>query len=235
MTPRVVVDDAAELERAFAAEFEDRVIEAVAARGRCIVALPGGSVATRFFPAIARLDLDWTRVDTFWIDERAVPPDDPESNYGLAARLLLERARVPPDRIHRMRGELPDLEWAAQQASDELRSIAGDPPRLDVALVGVGDDGHVASVFTSGTGLKPCPTPVIAVYDSPKPPSKRLTLTLSVLAGARRVIVAAFGSSKAGVMRDALENRAATTPVAQLLSTAPSSLVLLDREAGQLS
>ena len=232
MTPRVVVDDAAELERAFAAEFEDRVIEAVAARGRCIVALPGGSVATRFFPAIARLDLDWTRIDTFWIDERAVPPDHPESNYGLAARLLLERVRVPAERIHRMRGELPDLERAAHQASDELRSIGGDPPRLDVALVGVGDDGHVASIFTDG---QPCPTPVIAVYDSPKPPSRRLTLTLSVLAGARRVIVAAFGSSKAEVMRDALENRAATTPVARLLRTAASSLVLLDREAGQLS
>jgi len=249
MTPRVVVADISELQRTFAREFETRAVEVIARREKFIVGLPGGSVATTFFPILAGLAVDWTRIEIFWIDERAVPPDHPESNYGVASRLLLVPARVPAARIHRMHGELPELEQAARRAADELRSIAGDPPRLDLALVGVGDDGHVASIFAGGTGLppsreasadhrslgeggQPCPTPVIAVYDSPKPPSRRLTLTLSVLAHADRVVVAAFGVSKAAVMRDALADRNSTTPVAGLLRAAPSSLVLLDREAG---
>ena len=113
-------------------------------------ALPGGSVASAFFPTLAALAVDWTRIEMFWIDERAVPPDHPDSNYGLASRLLLVPARVPPARIHRMHGELPDLEQAARRAADELKSIAGDPPHLDLALVGVGEDGHVASIFRDG-------------------------------------------------------------------------------------
>ncbi len=88
-----------------------------------------------FFPSLATLAVDWTRVDFFWIDERAVPPDHPDSNYWLASRLLLVPARVPVARIHRMHGELPELDQAARRAADELRSIAGDPPLLDLVLV----------------------------------------------------------------------------------------------------
>lgn len=252
--PRVVVDDISQLQHTFASEFQTQAAEVIARRGKFIVGLPGGSVASVFFPMLAGLALDWTRMEIFWIDERAVPPDHPDSNYGVASRLLLSPARVPASRIHRMHGELPQLDQAARRASDELRSVAGDPPRLDLALVGIGDDGHVASIFPGlsaalSTGAQrakveargakadgqPSAPPVIAVYDSPKPPSRRLTMTLPVLARADRVIVAAFGASKAAVVRDALDNRNAATPVAELLRAAPSSLVLLDREAGQLS
>ena len=232
MTKRVVVDDISLLQSTFAHEFDTQAAEVIARRGRFIVGLPGGSVASAFFPALALLRVDWTRIEIFWIDERAVPPDHPDSNYGVASRLLLRPARVPAACIHRMHGELPELEQAARRAADELRSIAGDPPSLDLALVGVGEDGHVASIFTGGTGLQPCPHPVIAVYDSPKPPSRRLTLTLPVLARAGLVVVAAFGGAKAVVMREAIEDRDASTPVAALLGAASSSLVLLDREAG---
>jgi 6-phosphogluconolactonase len=193
------------------------------------VALPGGSVATTFLPVLAGLAVDWAHIDLFWIDERAVPPDHPDSNYGMASRLLLTPARVPPPRIHRMQGELPELDQAARRASDELRSVAGDPPRLDLALVGVGEDGHVASIFP---GLRRAPVdPVIAVHDAPKPPARRLTMTLPVLADAGIVVVAAFGAAKAEAMRDAI-GASDRTPVARLLRDASSSLVLLDREAG---
>jgi 6-phosphogluconolactonase len=147
----------------------------------------------------------------------------------MASRLLLTPARVPPPRIHRMQGELPELDQAARRASDELRSVAGDPPRLDLALVGVGEDGHVASIFP---GLRRAPVdPVIAVHDAPKPPARRLTMTLPVLADAGIVVVAAFGAAKAEAMRDAI-GASDRTPVARLLRDASSSLVLLDREAG---
>jgi 6-phosphogluconolactonase len=143
-----------------------------------------------------------------------------------------------------MYGELPDLDQAARRATDELKSIAGDPPHLDLAIVGVGDDGHVASIFGGAPaearsvkadigGLqRRQDQPVIAIYDSPKPPPRRLTLTLPVLAGAGLVIVAAFGASKAEAISQALQDSESATPVAELLRRAGSSLVLLDRAAG---
>ncbi len=239
MKPRVFIDDLSNLQRAFAREFETQAAEVIARREKFIIALPGGSVASAFFPTLAALAVDWTHIEIFWIDERAVPPDHPDSNVALASRLLLVPARVPAERIHRMHGELPDLDQAARRATDELKSIAGDPPHLDLAIVGVGDDGHVASIFASRTGSgadAKAERPVIAVYDSPKPPARRLTMTFSVLANASLVIVAAFGASKAEAMRGALSlsTTDATTPVARLLRTAPSSVVLLDRAAGLL-
>jgi 6-phosphogluconolactonase len=242
MKPSVFVDDLSKLRLTFAYEFEKQATEVIARREKCIIALPGGSVASAFFPTLATLAVDWTRIEVFWIDERAVPPDHPDSNAGLASRLLLGPARVPAARIHRMHGELPDLDQAARRATDELKSIAGDPPHLDLAIVGVGDDGHVASIFgglsaearsAKAAGFQPChDQPVIAVYDSPKPPARRLTLTLPVLAGAGLVIVAAFGASKAEAIRKALEHGDTATPVAELLRRAGSSVVLLDRAAG---
>ena len=163
--PRVVIGSHAELQKVVSSEFSARAAEAIARRGRFVVALTGGSVGPAFFPALAALRIDWSRADIFWSDERAVPPDHPESNYALASRLLLVPARVPAERIHRMPGELPDLEQAARRASDDLKSIAGDPPHLDLALLGVGPDGHIASIFglsalarsakAGGTGLPP--------------------------------------------------------------------------------
>jgi 6-phosphogluconolactonase len=233
MSPRVFIGDPSELQRAFVNEFETEARQVLARREAFIVALPGGSVASAFCPALATLTIDWARVEMFWIDERAVPPDHSDSNYAIASRLLLVPARVPLARIHRLHGELPDLEQSARRASDELKSVAGDPPHLDLVLAGVGEDGHVASIFrSSGAGRQSCRDPVIAVYDAPKPPPRRLTLTLPVLANAGAVVVAAFGASKAPAMRNALNEASASTPVAELLRRAPSSLVLLDREAG---
>ncbi|RPI48678.1 MAG: 6-phosphogluconolactonase [Acidobacteria bacterium] len=237
--PAVVVDEVPALRQIFAVEFTSAAAAAVEARGRFVVAVPGGSVATTFFPVLAELPVDWLRVDIFWIDERAVPPEHPDSNYGLASRLWLQPAGVPASRVHRMRGELADLGEAARLAADELKTVAGDPPHLDLAIAGVGEDGHVASLFTSGAGLtgsagqtgsaglQPCP--VIAIYDAPKPPPRRLTMTLPVLARARRVIVAGFGVSKAKVMHDVLHGGADPTPVGELVRQARSPLVLLDR------
>jgi len=232
MTPRVCIDDLPELQKILANEFQMQAAEVIARREKFIVALPGGSVASAFFPTLAALAVDWTRIEVFWIDERAVPPDHPDSNYALASKLLLVPARVPAARIHRMYGELPDLAQAARRATDDLKLIAGDPPFIDFVLAGVGDDGHVASIFPGsnlgGTGLQPC----LPIDDAPKPPPRRLTLTLPVLAHAGVVAVAAFGASKAAVMRGALQESGATTPIAELLRRASSSLVLLDREAG---
>jgi 6-phosphogluconolactonase len=242
MTPRVVVDDLPRLQDTFVREFETRAAEVIARREKFILAVPGGSVASAFFPTLAALAVDWTRIEIFWIDERAVPPDHSDSNFALASKLLLVPARVPAARIHRMYGELPDLAQAARRATDDLKLIAGDPPFIDFVLAGVGDDGHVASIFPSRLGDQAdssavarsakADQPVIAVYDAPKPPPRRLTLTLPVLAHAGVVVVAAFGASKAAATRGALHESGVDTPIAELLRRASSSLVLLDRAAG---
>lgn len=229
---RVVIDDVSVLAQTFASEFTAHAADTIARRGKFIVGLPGGSVATAFLPALAALSVDWRRIDLFWIDERAVPPDHSDSNYGIASTLLLAPARVPGPNVHRMYGELPQLEQAARRASDELKSVAGDPPRIDLALAGVGADGHVASIFPGAVSAS-AGSPVLAVYDAPKPPSRRLTMNLSVLADASMVVVAAFGASKRVAMRGALDGSDHASPVAQLLHRASSSLVLLDRDAGQ--
>jgi 6-phosphogluconolactonase len=226
--PEIVAGDAGVLELAVAAEFTARSAAAIHERGSFSVALPGGSVAFAFFPSLAKLPLDWAHIDIFWIDERAVRPDHPDSNYGLASRLLLQPAGVASSRVHRIHGDLPDIDAAARRASNELLTIAGNPPRLDLALVGFGDDGHVASIFAERAGLQPGPQPIIAIHDAPKPPPRRLTMTFPVLAGAHRVIVAGFGPAKAQVLHDALNAKSPATPVAELLRRASSSIVLVD-------
>ena len=224
----VVFDDIPALQKVFSNEILTGSAEAIARRGRFVLAVPGGSVASTFFPVLARLAIDWAHIDVFWVDERAVLPDHPDSNYALASRLLLQPAGVPPARVHRMPGEL-DLEDAARRASDELLMVAGNPPRVDLALVGVGEDGHVASVFNRSAGLARGAQPVIAVRDAPKPPPHRLTMTLPVLADAGRVIVAGFGPSKSQVIDEALHGGGTQMPVAELLRRASSSIVLVDR------
>ena len=162
------------------------------------------------------------------VDERAVRPDHPDSNYGLASRLLLQPAGVVPSRVHRMHGELDDLDAAARRAAGELARVPGNPPHLDLALVGVGEDGHVASIFSGSAALQPGSQPVVSIHSAPKPPPRRLTMTLPVLANARRVIVAGFGPVKAQVLHAALHGESPAAPVAELLRRAPSSLVLVD-------
>ena len=135
-SPEFVVGNRALLEATLGVEFEAAGRNAIAARGKFVVALSGGSVTT-FYPALARLGFDWSRTEFFWADERAVPPTDPESNYGISYRLWLAPARVPPTNIHRMRAEGADLAKAASDYQEEILVATGIPPTLDFALLGV--------------------------------------------------------------------------------------------------
>jgi 6-phosphogluconolactonase len=213
------------------ARLERRGRRALARRGRFAVALSGGSVAAAFFPLLARRSFDWRNVDFFWCDERAVPPEHEDSNYGLARRLWLDPAGVPAARIHRMEAERPDLAGAAIAYSDRLVEVLGRPARLDVVLLGVGPDGHVASLFPEHAALVEHQHAVLPIADSPKPPPRRLTLSVSAIAAARLVVVAAFGAAKAPVMHEALHDSASRLPVAIMARLARRVLFLLDEEA----
>jgi 6-phosphogluconolactonase len=219
------------LGEALAADFAVESARAFAARGRFTIAIPGGSIATTFFPRLARASVDWSRTEFFWTDERGVPPDDPESNYGLARTLWLEPVAIPLSNVHRMPADSPHLETAAREHAAELKRVAGDPPVLDFVLLGVGVDGHVASVFPRDPDTRKATEYVIAVTDAPKPPPRRMSLALPVLMSARRCVVAALGASKASVIHEAMDNRESTLPVASILRRSGRTLLLLDRDA----
>ncbi len=176
------------------------VSAAVAARGRCALALPGGTSPGAPLAALGAgalgASVDWPRVDVYFGDERAVPPDDPESNYRMV--------KVPP-RVHRMEAERKDLERAAAEYAGLL------PERLDVLLLGMGPDGHTASLFPGSPALSEARRVVQVV--APKPPPVRLTITPPVIEAAREVAVLATGAGKADMVRRALEGPRAVREV----------------------
>lgn len=201
--------------------------------GRFTVAVPGGSVARAFLPALGRAPVPWEIVDVFLADERVVPESDPESNAGLA-RLLLGDTPAANVRLHTYDFEAAsyDGEGAARYYAVELEAAAGSPPVLDVVLLGVGDDGHVASVFPGQSDEQGFA--VRSVRDAPKPPSERVTLTLQTICRARLVVVAAFGDGKAEVVRDAVAGERKELPVVQLLNKSADAWLLLDEAAASL-
>ena len=229
----MIVDARPALAMGFAGRFEAAARDAIAAHGRFACAVPGGSVARTFLPALAGATVEWPRVDVFWGDERAVPPDDPSSNYGLARRLWLDHVPLDPRRVHRIHGEEHDLEAAAGAYARELTRVLEGRP-LDLVLLGMGPDGHVCSLFPGHRALDESARTVVAIDDSPKPPPKRITLTLVSLAKAALVCVAAFGATKALAAREALESSASRLPVALAARAGERALFLLDADAASL-
>lgn len=230
--PEIIVADRAFLAEVLASEVRTEARDAISRSDRFTIAIPGGSVAEAFLPRLARVPLDPTRVHVFWVDERAVPVDHPDSNARLGRSLWLDPGGFPCGQVHPLPGDAADLDAAAREYAAKLEAVAGTPPRLDLVLLGVGEDGHVASLFP-GRELAGESASVIAVNDSPKPPARRLSLTLPVLACAARVVIAAFGEAKAEAMRAALDP-ASDLPVARVIQGAKRPLVLMDRAAGAL-
>lgn len=220
-----------------AAQLTDQVASdartAIAARGRFSVAIPGGSVAEVLLPRLASRDLPWERVDVFWCDERAVPLDDPASNAGSAMRRWTDTPIARRAHVHVMDGGAADLDAAARSYERALIECAGEPPVLDLVLLGVGEDGHVASLFPGRPASTETRRWVVPVHDAGKPPPRRLTFTMPVLLGARHVILAAFGGAKADVARRALEGQATESPAAHLVRAARHLTIMLDDAAGR--
>ena len=173
--------------------------------GRFLLALPGGRTPAATFAwlvaagATAAGAFEWARTHVYFADERAVPPDHPDSNFRAARETLIDPLHLPPRQIHRMKGEYADLEAAALEYEARL------PAALDLVLLGIGEDGHVASLFPGSAAVSERERRVLPVLDAPKPPPRRLTLTPRALADAREVLVLATGAAKAGAVAAALE------------------------------
>ena len=230
MDVELVIDSRDALARHFVADLA-REIRAAGAPGRRTLAVPGGSVAHAFLPALVDAPVDWSSLDLFWTDERAVEPTSPDSNFALARELWLDRVDARAMGVHRMRAELADLQASAERYAAELRAAAGDPPRLDYVLSGVGADGHVASIFPGADRARYLAAPDVGfIEDAPAEPPRRMTIGMAALARARRVTVAAFGASKAGAIAAALREGDAS-PLGVLLASTGRPLLLLDPEA----
>jgi 6-phosphogluconolactonase len=186
--------------------------EAIAERGRFCVALSGGSTPRRMYEILGEAprwaQIDWRRVEFFWGDERAVPPEHPDSNYGVAATMLLRKLGVATERIHRIRGELEDVEVAAALYQEELARIfatpvEGLPPIFDLILLGMGADGHTASLFPYSHALTERRRWVVG-NTTPKVGKPRVTMTFPILNRAAEVRFLVTGADKAAVLKEAL-------------------------------
>ena len=231
MTPDVLVGPLKLLLDRLTSDVRDESARANTRRGLFAMALTGGSVGVLGVPALATVPFDWNVTHLFWGDERAVSPTSEDSNFALAQKLWLASAEASPSAIHRMPADNPDLNAAAHEYRDELRRVLGASPRLDYVLLGVGPDGHVASLFPGHPALSEERELVLPIVDSPKPPPRRLTLTLPMLTGADRVIVMALGKSKAAAMKEALTRNDSPLPVSLVLRGTQRAMVLLDHDA----
>ncbi len=234
MSPEVVVAEPPVLAQALVDLVSSAAHEAEAAGRRLSLALPGGSTAEMLLPPLARAAIDWTRANFFWGDERAVDPGHPDSNYGLAQRLFLGPIGADRAQVHRIEAEGPDLEAAATGYAARLASVLGQSPALDFVLMGMGPDGHVCSLFPGHAALREDEHLVLAISDSPKPPPRRVTLSMAALEAARVVCIAAFGEAKAEVLREALEERTSALPVALVARRFRRTVFLLDPPAAAL-
>jgi 6-phosphogluconolactonase len=207
-----VVSNAAELARTAAHLFLDQSVAAVGKKGVFSVALSGGSTPKRLYELLANQDepfrgqLPWDKTHFFWTDERHVPPDNPESNYRMANEALLARAPVPRKQVHRMRGELANAEEAAAEYEVDLKEFfAHEPlPRFDLVLLGLGTEGHTASIFPGSPVLEEEQRLVAAPWVE-KLDSYRITLTPPVLNNAALVLFLVSGQEKAEILRDVLQ------------------------------
>ncbi|HEX5494517.1 MAG TPA: 6-phosphogluconolactonase [Mycobacteriales bacterium] len=215
--PEVVVHASAELlANAVAARLVTRLVDAQVASGLASVVLTGGRIGTRVLQVLraapARDAVDWRRVDMWWGDERFVPADDPRRNEREAREALLDHVPVDPARVHPVPaagGRFGnDAEAAADAYAAELAAASrpedhGDVPRFDVLMLGVGEDGHTASIFPEAPAAYD-DRAVVAVRGAPKPPPTRVTMTFRAIAAATEVWVIAAGHDKAAAVALAL-------------------------------
>ena len=230
----IVASDDGEMDRLGAELMARAIAEAVEERGAAAVALSGGSTPLGTYAALATYDLPWGAVDWFWVDERAVPPDHARSNYG-AARRALAAAAIPEERFHRMEAEAADLAGAAARYEALLRrrfGVAG-AVAFDAMTLGIGDDGHTASLFP-GTGAASIADRLVAAIPADRTPGleARLTLTAPVIQEARLGLVLVRGGSKRGPLAAARAAGAEDEVPARVLRGVRGQLVwLLDAAA----
>jgi 6-phosphogluconolactonase len=236
-----VFDDAPRMAAAAASLIQEAADRAIAARGRFLLVLAGGTTPRAVYHRLAAEHahgIDWERVHLFWGDERAVPPEHPDSNFRMVAESLLSRVRVPPANVHRMRGEAAD--GGASEYDEELQRFFGarwpggvpGEHTFDLVLLGIGADGHTASLFSGSEALATSGWATTAHAPASSPVEQRITLTLPAINGAREVLFLAAGSAKRDAVASALSGAGSphAVPAARVRARG-STRWFLDRDA----
>lgn len=228
-----IFSDEGALIRAQAERIVKVAAEAIGSRGRCLLALSGGSTPRPLYQLLASpphaAAIDWSRVHLFWGDERCVPPDHPDSNYRMTREALIDRVPLPPDNVHRVRGEDPP-ERAAEAYERVLREFfgPGDKPArsFDLTLLGLGPDGHTASIFPGTAATTETTRWAMAVHVQHPRDMWRVTLTPIVLNASADVTFLVAGAGKAARLQQVVEDRDERRPLlpAQLIKPSNGKL-----------
>ena len=213
-----------ELAQDVATRWLKAVAESNARKEPHLVALSGGRITKAFFAAVVELSrktgTSLENVHFFWADERCLPPTDPESNFYLADQLLFRPLNIHPSKIHRLHGEA-DPAVAVNSAIFELNSVASknssEQPEFDIIFLGMGEDGHVASLFPNASAeVIACPAPFLHIDNSPQPPPKRISMSYGVIAAAQEVWTLVSGAGKEQALKDSLDGKTPLGRVIQL-------------------
>jgi 6-phosphogluconolactonase len=232
-----VVPGADDVARAGADIVRAAAQEAVRRRGRFTIALSGGNTPRALYRLLAAPPyagaIDWAATQVFWSDERCVPPDHPDSNYRMAREVLIDRVPLPAANVHRLRAELPIPQQAAQEYRTELQAVFGKGalPRFDLLLLGLGEEGHTASLFP-GVPMPADPNITVAAVFVPTVNAWRLTMTLPVLNAAGHVLFLVSGEAKQAALRALIQGpRSLDLPAQRVLPTDGVLTVLADQAA----
>ena len=253
MAQLTVTSDEIDLAQQAAERVTEMIERAVATHGRALVSLTGGSTPRRLYANLAdghqpwRNRIPWSEVHLFWGDERHVPPDHPDSNYGMARAALLDHIPIPADHVHRIRGEMPAADAAADYervldtaVSGFRRTSDGASSRtflFDIMLLGVGEDAHVASIFPGSELLElPVTGRRVAAVWAAHLNAWRITLTPEAILDSQSIVVLASGTRKAAAVRAAIAAplEVKTYPAQLLRAAGDRTLWLLDRNAATL-
>jgi 6-phosphogluconolactonase len=234
MTRLTTLANAEAVSERAAAEIVRRLQSAREERDVAHLALSGGTTPGRTYELLAGEMSDWEGVEVWFADERCVGPDDEQSNYKLACQTLLDPAGIPTERVHRMEGELGPEQGAARYAQALQAHVSSrdhDLPVLDAVVLGIGPDGHVASLFPGAPTLDAGERELcLPVHDSPKPPPERITLSLPVLRVARRCLLLATNAEKSDAIAAMLGEPSRHVP-ASLLARERLSVIVDDAAA----
>lgn len=240
-----VYDGADALSRAAAEHFLEAAQTAVAARGKARIAISGGSTPKRTFELLANpaerflTAMPWSQIEIYWVDERCVPPDDKDSNYRMTREALLERVPLKPEQVFRVEGELqPEVAAARYETAirAQFRLEGAQGPRFDVLALGMGDDGHTASLFPHTDALHELGRIAIANHVPQQKQSWRITLTWPVIVEAGEVFFLIGGKDKADPLHRVLQGPydPETLPSQLIQPKSGKLLLLLDRDAAAL-
>ena len=219
-----------DLARAAAAAWLDEIEAANRAGKTHSVALSGGRITQNFFTSVVAQNktrnISFAGVHFFWADERCVPPTNPDSNFKMADELLFTPLKISAEKIHRLRGELPPAKAVEIAAAEVMQWVSAAPtptplPKLDLIFLGMGEDGHIASLFPNATAkILDNSASFLVVENSPKPPPTRISLSFAAIAAARQVWTLVSGTGKETAFRESLKSDG-KTPLARVIRSRP--------------